>query len=96
MIRHLLMFRWTEESSTEDRAAAVKALLAMKDSVASIRSISLDEARNPGPQSFDGLLEVHFDDDDGYRAYLTADSHLAAWTGFLQPVCAELASIQVN
>ena len=96
MIRHLLMFRWTEDSSSEDREAALKALRAMKDTVPSIRSLTVQEALNPGEQSFDGLLEAHFDDADGYRSYLTAESHLAAWTGHLQPVCAGLASIQVQ
>jgi hypothetical protein len=96
MIRHLLMFRWTDDSSPEDRTAALKALRAMQDTVPSIRSITVQEALNPGEQSFDGLLEAHFDDAEGYGAYLTADSHLAAWTQYLQPVCAGLSAIQVE
>lgn len=96
MIRHLLLFRWTEDSSAEGRAGALKALRAMADTVPSIKSLSVQEALNPGEQSFDGLLEARFDDDDAYRSYLTADSHIAAWKDHLQPVCCALASIQVE
>lgn len=96
MIRHLLMFRWTEDSSPEGRAAALKALREMEHTVPSITSLSVKEALNPGEQSFDGLLEATFEDGDAYRSYLTADSHIAAWKDHLQPVCAALASIQVE
>ncbi len=96
MIRHLLLFRWTEDSSAEGRAGALKALRAMTETVPSIRSLAVREALNPGEQSFDGLLEVHFDDDAAYRSYLSADSHVAAWKDHLQPVCSALASIQVE
>lgn len=96
MIRHLLMFRWKQDSGAEDRAAALAALGGMRDSVPSVRALSLKEALHPGQNSFDVLLEVGFDDQDGYASYLSADSHMAAWTNFLQPVCADLASIQVE
>lgn len=96
MIKHVLMFRWSEDSSAEDRAGALKALRSMQDTVPSVRSLSVREALLPGPETYDGLLEAHFDDDAGYQAYLVADSHLAAWTQHLQPVCAGLASIQVT
>jgi hypothetical protein len=74
----------------------VKALRGLKDTVPSIASITVQDALNPGDRSFDGLLEAHFQDADGYQAYLADDSHIAAWLNYLQPVSTELASIQVE
>jgi hypothetical protein len=94
--RHLLLFRWTDDSKPDDRAAALEALRAMKESVPEITSIQVQEGLGLSPGAYDGLLEAEFADLEAYGRYLVAESHQRAWTEFLQPVCAELASIQVG
>jgi hypothetical protein len=96
MIRHLLLFRWTEQSEAADRAAALEALRGMKETVPEIRSLAVRDGLAISPGAYDGLLEAEFADQDAYGRYLVAESHQRAWTEYLQPVCADLASIQVG
>jgi Stress responsive A/B Barrel Domain len=96
MLRHVLLFRWTEDSSEEDRAAAVQALRALDQQIPELRRLAVTEGLKLNPGSYDGLLEAEFDDEAGYGQYVKAESHQEAWLHRLQPVCAELATIQLG
>jgi hypothetical protein len=96
MIRHILLFKWTEESDAASRASALSALRALDDTVPSIRRLSVIEGLGLGAATYDCLLEADFEDESGYGSYVVADTHQEAWKVHLQPVCAELASIQVQ
>ncbi len=96
MIRHILLFKWTEESDAASRGAALSALRALDKTVPSIRRLSVTEGLGLGASTFDCVLEAQFEDESGDRSYVVADTHQEAWKVHLQPVCAELAGIQVQ
>jgi Stress responsive A/B Barrel Domain len=96
VIRHVLLFSWAEDSKPEDRAAALKALRALEDTVPEIQKITVQEGLKINPGTYDAILEAEFADEHAYRGYVVNDSHQRAWLDYLQPVCAELASIQVD
>jgi hypothetical protein len=79
MIRHVLLFKWTEESDAASRAGALSALRGLDQTVPGIRQLSVTEGLGLGASTYDCLLEAHFEDESGYRDYVVADTHQEAW-----------------
>jgi hypothetical protein len=96
VIRHVLLFSWTEDSKAEDRTSALKALRALQDTVPEIQALRVTESLGINPGACDVMLEAEFADEADYQRYVVAESHQRAWLDYLQPVSAGLASIQVS
>lgn len=94
MIRHILLFRWTESSEPEQRQSALKALRSLADNVPEIRSLSVSESLGLGP-GYDGILELEVDDAEAFGRYVANESHQQTWLQDLQPVWADMAAIQI-
>jgi hypothetical protein len=94
VLRHILMFHWTEDSEPEQRQSALKALRALADTVPEIRALSVSESLGLGP-GYDGILEIEVDDVEAFGRYVHNESHQQTWLQDLQPVWADMAAIQI-
>ncbi|HWE55299.1 MAG TPA: Dabb family protein [Acidimicrobiales bacterium] len=95
MLRHILMFKWTEGAEPEQRQIAVKALESLTDTVPEIRSLKVSESAGLSP-GFDGVLEIEVDDADAFGRYVSNESHQQVYIDALKPVWADMAAIQVK
>lgn len=96
MIRHILMFRWNEKSDPEQRRSAVRALRSLQATVPEVRDLTVAENLNPGSGGYDGVMEATFTDLDAFGRYVGNASHQQMWLEQLQPLWADMASVQVS
>ena len=69
MLRHVAMFRFKEDTTDEQKRAARDALQNLRDTVSTVRAmtVGLDIRRNP--RNWDMVLVVDFDDKAGLETY---------------------------
>jgi Stress responsive A/B Barrel Domain len=94
MIRHMVMFRWTEEATPEQKQRVVDELGRLPSLVPSVRAFHLGYDLGLRPGNFDFALAADFDDLDGYLAYRDHPEHQAMIVRFIQPVAAQRIAVQ--
>ena len=94
MLRHVVMFRWTDDVDDAHVAAITGALSALPACIPSIRAyrFGADVAVNDG--NFDFVVTADFDDVDGYVAYRDHPEHLAMIDRLIKGHVAERAAVQ--
>jgi hypothetical protein len=96
MFRHIVMFRFKPETTTEEQDHAIEELRGLQGSIPEIRSLVVSRNQGPGPANYDLVLEADFDDAEGFGRYGPHDSHQRVWKSILQPLVTDLAGIQFN
>ena len=96
MITHVWSMSFTEQATTEQRAAFVAAMSALPSQihgVASFRS-GVDLGLNPG--NYDVSIVAEFADEQAWRAYIDAPAHVAFVENHVTPLCASWGAIQMD
>lgn len=94
MFRHVVMMRWTDESTPEQRSAAVEAVRGLPAVVPTIRRLSCGTDAGVGEGNLDFVAVVDFDDRDGYRTYAGHPDHVRVITELLRPIAAQRTAVQ--
>ena len=94
MIRHVVLFRWTEQTTEEQKQRVAAELARLPALVPSLRAYHLGADLGLNPGNFDFAVAADFDDAGGYLAYRDHPEHRAIVAEFIQPIVAERAAVQ--
>lgn len=95
MLRHCVMFKWTDDA-TDDAKAAISAGLDQMAQLAMVASFvhGPDAAVSDG--NWDYVVVADFDNDDNYRAYANDPDHLGLIADTIKPSIAARAAVQFH
>lgn len=96
MLRHVVLFRWSDASTSEQRAAAIDGLRRLPSVVPSIRAYSVGPDAGLADGNWDLAVTGDFDDTDGWRAYLDHPEHVDVADTHLRPFLAARAAVQME
>lgn len=94
MIRHVVMFRWSNDATDEAKAAASAGLGELPSAIPAIKRYEFggDLALRDG--NWDFVVVADFDDVDGYRTYSDDATHQAVIANHIAPNIVERAAVQ--
>jgi hypothetical protein len=92
--RHVVLFRWTADSTSEQRTGAIEALRRLGREVADLGRlvVGTDAAMVEG--NFDAAVVVDFASRKDYQTYAALPAHLQAVAEHLRPILAARAAVQ--
>ena len=95
MFRHVALFRWTEDSTDEQRSAVRSALAELPALIPELRDYRFgpDAGLDPG-RNFDFAVVADVDSVEDYRAYSGHPAHVRVLTELLRPILADRAAVQ--
>jgi hypothetical protein len=94
MIRHMVMFRWTEDATEEQKKRAAAEVARLPSVVPSLRVFAFGADLGVNAGNFDFAVAADFDDVDGYLAYRDHPEHRAIVEEFIRPIVAQRAAVQ--
>jgi Stress responsive A/B Barrel Domain len=94
MIRHVVLMRWTEESTEEQKQRVADELARLPSLVPSLRAFRVGSDLGINPGNFDFAVAADFDDVDGYLSYRDHPEHRAMISQFVLPVAAQRVAVQ--
>jgi hypothetical protein len=96
MFRHVVMFRYAEGTTAEQRAAVLAGLAELPDKVPEIRSYHFGEDAGLVAGNFDLAVVAEFDDAAGYLAYAVNADHQSFIAERIRPVIAQRSAVQFD
>ena len=93
-IVHLVTIKWTEESTPEQRKAAIDGVEKMAAEIQGIKNVWLKPVRVQ-PQEFNAVFAIEFEDQAAADRYVKHPAH-EAWNKIYLPVREESRSQQVT
>lgn len=92
--RHVVMFRWTPESTPGQRAEAVAALRRWGRDAAGYGTLVVGTDAGLSAGNHDTVVVVDLPDRETYAAYAADDRHQAMIARYIRPILAERAAVQ--
>ncbi len=94
MIRHIALFRFKDDVSTDDIDRLDAGLGSLPGKVPSIRGFTTGRDLGINDETWDYAVVADFDDIDGYRAYHEHPAHVDVVTTLTKPLTADLKRVQ--
>ena len=94
MIRHVAMFTWTEEATSDDIKTFAAKLSTMPDAIALIRRYEHGEDLGLGSATADYVLVADFETVEDYWSYSGHPYHVDFIEKYAQPIIASVARVQ--
>ena len=94
VFRHVVLFRWSPEATSEARQSVTTALRGLPDAIPSIRAYHLGDDAGVSDGNFDFVVLADFDDVSGYLAYRDHPLHQAVIAERIAPIVAERCALQ--
>jgi hypothetical protein len=94
MVRHVVMFRWIEGVTDDQKAAVRHALAQLPDSVPEIIDYWFGDDLGLTVGNFDFAVVGDFQDRDAYFRYAQHPAHVAAITEYVRPIVRERVAVQ--
>jgi hypothetical protein len=94
MFRHVVLFRWTEDATDEQRATLVKRLNELPGRIPEIRAYAIGADAGINPGNYDFAVAADFADRDGYVVYRDHPAHRAVVEECVRPILADRAAVQ--
>lgn len=94
--RHVVMFRWAEETAESDREAAIAALRAFGEQVTDLGRLQVGVDAAVAAGNFDAVVIVDFPDADAYRRYVADPRHVEVVARYVLPFLAVRAAVQTE
>jgi hypothetical protein len=94
MIRHVVVFRWTDEATRDQKERVATELSRLPAIVPTVRAYRIGHDLGLNEGNFDFAVAADFDDADGYLAYRDNPEHQAIIAEFIRPIIAQRAAIQ--
>ncbi|NJP28270.1 Dabb family protein [Microbispora hainanensis] len=94
MFRHVVLLKWTEDATEEQRAEVARRLSTLPDAIPELRSYQIghDAGVNQGNFSFGVVAD--FDSVEDYIVYRDHPVHLAVIKECIAPILADRAAVQ--
>jgi hypothetical protein len=94
MFRHVVLLRWSEAATAEQRAAVPDALETLPPQIPEIRSYRVGRDAGLAPGNFDLVVVADFDDVAGYEIYRDHPVHQDVIARFIRPILESRAAVQ--
>lgn len=94
MFRHVVMFRWTDEATDEQKRRVATELTRLPAAVDSLRAYTFGSDAEVNTGNYDFAVVADFDDVAGYVKYRDDPTHRAIITEHIAPIIAERAAVQ--
>jgi hypothetical protein len=92
--RHVVMFRWAEDASPENRSAAVEALHRLVEEVADLGTLTVGVDAGLVEGNADVVVVADFPTQEAYLAYAADPRHQKVVQTYLRPIIAERVALQ--
>ena len=96
MIRHVVLFTWTEETTDEQKATVVAELRKLPGQIPQLRSYTVGPDAGLTPGNHDFAVVADFDDEDAYLVYRDHPAHQAVIAEHIKPYLASRAAAQFS
>ena len=96
MIRHVVVFTWSEAADEERRRAIVEALRRLREDVGGMTSLVVAEDAGLSDGNADAVLIADFEDAEAYSRYAQDPGHLAVLAEHVRPWLAVRSAVQVE
>lgn len=94
--RHVVMFRWSNSSTTDDRERAIKGLTAFALEVRDLGTLRIGVDAGLAEGNFDVVVVADFSDRETYLSYAADPRHRAMVAEYLAPVTSARAAVQAE
>jgi hypothetical protein len=94
MLRHVVLFTWTEDTDPQTRAATVAALRRLPDEVGGMISFAVGHDAGLAEGNAHTALVADFPDAESFRAYAADPRHLAVIAEHVKPHLANRSAVQ--
>ncbi|MED7929304.1 Dabb family protein [Nonomuraea sp. LP-02] len=96
MIRHIVLFTWTDDATDEQKATVTAELRKLPDAIPELRSYTVgpDAGINQGNHAY--AVVADFDSADDYLVYRDHPRHQAVIAEHIKPIVATRASAQIE
>lgn len=96
MIRHIVLFTWTDDATDEQKATVTAELRKLPDAIPEIRSYTVgpDAGINEGNHAY--AVVGDFDSVDDYLVYRDHPQHQAIIAEHIKPILAARAAVQIE
>jgi len=94
MIRHVVLFRFTPDTTEAQKAAIVDGLRALPAQIPELLTYNVGPDLGLTDGTYELAVVADFADADGYRSYLAHDAHETVARERIRPHVAERASVQ--
>jgi hypothetical protein len=92
--RHVVLLRWTADTTPEQRAAVVDGLRGLPAVIPELRNYVVGEDAHVNEGNFDLVAVADFDDVAGYLVYRDHPVHQAVIAEHIRPILAARAALQ--
>ncbi len=94
MIRHVVVFTWSDAADAQRRAAAVAALRGLREDVGGMTSLVVADDAGLSDGNADTVLIADFPDAEAFTRYARDPVHLAVLTEHVRPWLAARSAVQ--
>jgi hypothetical protein len=94
MIRHVVMFTWSDAADARRRAASLEALRGLREDVGGMSSLIVAEDAGLADGNSDAVLIADFPDVEAYYRYAQDPVHLAVLAEHVRPWLAVRTAVQ--
>jgi hypothetical protein len=94
MFRHVVLLRWVDGATAEQRAAVESGIATLPSLIPEIRSYVFGADAHVNEGNFDLAVVADFDDFDSYLVYRDHPDHVAVIAERIRPILAERAAVQ--
>ena len=94
MLRHVVLFTWTDSADAGTRAATLAALRRLPEEVGGMTAFAVGPDAGLAEGNADTALVADFPDVEAYRGYATDPRHLAVIAEHVRPYLAARSAVQ--
>lgn len=94
MFRHVVLMTWQPDATDVEIEAVHEGLRALPGQIEEIRSYSFGRDAGASPDNADLAVIADFDDEAGFREYVTHPSHVALVTDKIRPILLTRVAVQ--
>ncbi|GAB2958649.1 Dabb family protein [Nonomuraea fastidiosa] len=96
MIRHIVLFTWSDDATDEQKAAVPEALKTLPGLIPEIKSYTYGRDAGINQGNYDFAIVADFDSTDDYLVYRDHPEHQAIIAGHIKPIVASRAAVQLS
>ncbi|MFG1698005.1 Dabb family protein [Nonomuraea sp. NPDC049309] len=96
MIRHIVLFTWSDDATDEQKAAVSEALKTLPGLIPQIKSYTYGEDAGINQGNYDFAIVADFDSVDDYLVYRDHPEHQAVIAERIKPIVASRAAVQLG
>ncbi len=94
MLRHVVVLRWKPGTTAAQLAALVRAIATLPAQIPGIRAYRFGADARLSSGNFDFAIVADFDDEAGFRAYVSHPAHQRFIAEHTRPLAADRAAVQ--